>query len=151
VLPDGTIKHLHSIAHPVMDDSGEIAEVVGTVVDVTERKRAEEALQRSEAYLAEAQRLTHTGSWAYKAGGREGYWSEENFRIWGFDPRQGLQILNRCCNGYIQRMATGCADIAEMHCKRDETTITSSESCYPAEQLNTFKSLGIRFSVRAET
>ena len=34
-----------------MDDSGEIAEVVGTVVDVTERKRAEEALQRSEAYL----------------------------------------------------------------------------------------------------
>jgi len=45
-----------------MDDSGEIAEVVGTVIDVTERKRAEEALQRSEAYLAEAQRLTHTGS-----------------------------------------------------------------------------------------
>ena len=62
MLPDGTIKHLHSIAHPVMDDSGEIAEVVGTVIDVTERKRAEEALQRSEAYLAEAQRLTHTGS-----------------------------------------------------------------------------------------
>jgi PAS domain S-box-containing protein len=93
VLPDGTIKHLHSIAHPVMDDSGEIAEVVGTVIDVTERKRAEEALQRSEAYLAEAQRLTHTGSWAYKAGGREGYWSEENFRIWGFDPRQGAPNL----------------------------------------------------------
>jgi PAS domain S-box-containing protein len=93
VLPDGTIKHLHSIAHPVMDDSGEIAEVVGTVIDVTERKRAEEALLRSEAYLAEAQRLTHTGSWAHKAGGREGYWSEENFRIWGFDPRQGTPNL----------------------------------------------------------
>src|SRR6266436_4009887 len=36
ILPDGTIKHLHSVAHPVRDDSGEIAEVVGTVMDVTE-------------------------------------------------------------------------------------------------------------------
>jgi PAS domain S-box-containing protein len=65
------------------------------MVDVTKRKRAEEALRRSEAYLAEAQRLTHTGSWAYKAGGGAGYWaahywSEEDFRIWGFDPQQGL-------------------------------------------------------------
>jgi PAS domain S-box-containing protein len=92
VRPDGTIKHLHSIAHPVMDQSGEISEVVGTVIDVTERKSAEEALHRSEAYLAEAQRLTHTGSWAYKAGG-EGYWSEENFGIWGFDPQQGAPDL----------------------------------------------------------
>jgi PAS domain S-box-containing protein len=90
VLTDGTTKHLHSIAHPVMDSSGEITEVVGTLIDVTERKRAEEALQRSEAYLAEAQRLTHTGSWAYKAGAGGGdYFSEENFRIWGFDPQQG--------------------------------------------------------------
>jgi PAS domain S-box-containing protein len=88
VLPDGTIRHLHSIAHPVLDESGEITEVVGTVIDVTDRKRAEEALQRSETYLAEAQRLTHTGSWASKAGG-EIYWSEENCRIWGFDPQQG--------------------------------------------------------------
>jgi len=88
VLPDGTMKHIHSIAHPVMDESGEITEVVGTVIDVTDRKRAEEALQRSEAYLAEAQRLTHTGSWAYKPEGGEVYWSEENCRIWGFDPQQ---------------------------------------------------------------
>jgi len=49
----------------------------------------EKKLQRSEAYLAEAQRLTHTGSWAFSAIAPL-YWSEENFRIWGFDPRQGL-------------------------------------------------------------
>jgi PAS domain S-box-containing protein len=54
-----------------------------------ERKRTHEQLQRSEAYLAEAQRLSHTGSWAFNA--REAvYWSEENFRIWGFNPQQGL-------------------------------------------------------------
>ena len=57
--------------------------------EIEERKRAEEALRRSEAYLAEAQRLSHTGSWAFNAAGTV-YWSEENFRIWGFDPQQGL-------------------------------------------------------------
>jgi PAS domain S-box-containing protein len=46
-------------------------------------------LRRSEAYLAEAQRLSHAGSWAFNA--REPvYWSEENFRIWGFNPQKGL-------------------------------------------------------------
>src|SRR5258706_3543066 len=40
ILPDGTIKHLHSVAHPVRDDSGEITEVVGTVMDVTEQWKA---------------------------------------------------------------------------------------------------------------
>ena len=51
ILPDGTIKHLHSVAHPVRDDSGEIAEVVGTVMDVTEQWKArvelEEAFDRA--------------------------------------------------------------------------------------------------------
>ena len=54
-----------------------------------ERKLTHERLQRSEAYLAEAQRLSHTGSWAFNAKGPV-YWSEENFRIWGLDPEQGL-------------------------------------------------------------
>ncbi len=56
-----------------------------------ERKVSERTadLQRSQAYLAEAQRLSHTGSWAFNA--REAlYWSEENFRMWGFNPQEGL-------------------------------------------------------------
>ena len=48
-----------------------------------------EGLRRSEAYLAEAQRLTQTGSFAYDAKTNTfPYWSEEHFRIWGYDPRQ---------------------------------------------------------------
>ena len=59
--------------------------------DIEGRKRAEEALRRSEAYLAEAQRLSHIGSWAWNpVTGKNLYWSEEQFRIWGFDPQQGL-------------------------------------------------------------
>ena len=61
--------------------------------EIADRKQAEEALRRSKAYLAEAQRLTHTGSWALQEDAGEWvvrYWSDENFRIWGFDLQQGL-------------------------------------------------------------
>jgi PAS domain S-box-containing protein len=47
VLPDGSIRHCHHVAHPVFSASGELVEYVGTIMDVTERKRAAEVLQRS--------------------------------------------------------------------------------------------------------
>ncbi|HEY2544838.1 MAG TPA: PAS domain-containing protein [Candidatus Acidoferrum sp.] len=89
LLPSGTIKHVLSRQHKVFDQSGELVEVVGTIADVTERKRSEEALRRSEAYLAEAQRLTRTGSWAYNLPTEKAiYWSEEMFRIFGLNPQR---------------------------------------------------------------
>ena len=63
------------------------------VRDITERKRADEALRRSEFYLAEAQRLSHTGTIVFSATGPV-YWSEESYRIWGLDPQQGLPDLD---------------------------------------------------------
>jgi len=60
-------------------------------LDLTERKRAEEALRRDEAWLAQAQRLSHTGTWV--SDGTTSailYWSEECYRIWGLDQAQGL-------------------------------------------------------------
>src|SRR6266851_1949760 len=55
--------------------------------DITQRKRTEEALQRSEGYLAEAQKLTHTGSWVVRIPQMENvYWSKEMYRIFGLDP-----------------------------------------------------------------
>src|SRR5258708_5884854 len=49
--PDGRVRDIHVIAHPVLSTSGELVEFVGTVMDVTERKRAEEELRRSEMEL----------------------------------------------------------------------------------------------------
>jgi PAS domain-containing protein len=67
--------------------------------DITEHKRAEEALResaealrRSEAYLAEAQRLSHTGTIVLSATGPV-YWSEESYRIWGLDPEMSRALL----------------------------------------------------------
>ncbi len=88
--PDGSVKHLHVVACAVEPSSGDL-EFIGAVTDVTERKLAEEALCRSEAYLAEAQRLAHTSSWAWRVAGRDAsHLSDEWYRIFGFDPAQGM-------------------------------------------------------------
>ena len=88
VLPDGTMRSMHATGHPVFKSSGDPMEFVGTVIDVTERKRVEEELRRSEAYLTEAQRLSRTGSWAWNLSTGEVLWSREIYRIFGLDPDQ---------------------------------------------------------------
>ncbi|MGA2353998.1 MAG: PAS domain-containing protein [Terriglobales bacterium] len=91
IHPDGEIRDIHVVAHPVFDPSGDLVEFVGTVMDVTERKRAEEKLRQSEAYLAEAQKLTHTGSWVWDVAERRAlHLSEEWYSIYGFDPQEGM-------------------------------------------------------------
>jgi predicted ATPase/signal transduction histidine kinase len=52
----------------------------------SERRRAEGKLRRSEAYLSEAQRLSHTGTFSWKPSGEEIYWTEETYRIFEYDP-----------------------------------------------------------------
>ena len=69
---------------------GHILKWYGTLTDIEDRKRAEQALKRSEAYLADAQRLSHVGTWAFATTSKKAaYWSEENFLIWALDPQQG--------------------------------------------------------------
>jgi PAS domain S-box-containing protein len=90
LMPDGSVKYVHVMAHALNDETDGI-EFVGAVMDVTAHKHVEEALRRSESYLAEAQRLTHTGSGAWRVPGWDAlYLSEEWYRIYGFDPKQGL-------------------------------------------------------------
>jgi PAS domain S-box-containing protein len=90
VRPDGTIINTRSIGHPILDERGDVVEFVGASIDVTEHHRAAQALRRSEAYLAEAQRLAKTGSWAYNPAAEKAiYWSDEMLRMFGLDPRTG--------------------------------------------------------------
>ena len=85
LMPDGSIKHLHDLAHRVRDEAGN-DEVVGAIVDITDRKVSEEAIRRSEAYLAEAQELSHTGSFGWKVSSGDIFWSAETFRIFQCGP-----------------------------------------------------------------
>src|SRR6266446_3467014 len=89
LLPDGRVKHVHALAHATQDASGN-REFVGALTDITDQRRAEESLRESESYLAEAQKLSHTGSWAWSPDTDARYWSEECYRVLGFDPRAGV-------------------------------------------------------------
>jgi PAS domain S-box-containing protein len=90
IRPNGEVRSVFSRGDTKRDSSGKPHERFGTIQDITDQKRAEQALQRSESYLREAQKLTHTGSWAWRVPDRNVvHLSEEWYRIYGFDPAKG--------------------------------------------------------------
>ena len=89
---DGGKRYVSVSGLPVFDNSGGFVGYRGVGRHITQQKKQEEALKRSEAYLAEAQRLSQTGTIAFNEAGPL-YWSEESYRIWELDPLQGLPKL----------------------------------------------------------
>ena len=88
LLWDGMTKYVHLVGHPAANKSGKIVEIIGAATDITDRVRAERALRRSEAYLAEAEKISHTGCWARNTATGALFWSQEEWRIFGLDPKK---------------------------------------------------------------
>src|SRR5256884_2969416 len=88
LMPDGSVKYVHAVAQAERDALGNI-EYVGAVTDVTVARETERKLRRSESYLAEAQRLSRTSSWAWDVRLQEFvYRSPEVYHLFGFDPEK---------------------------------------------------------------
>jgi formate hydrogenlyase transcriptional activator len=87
LMPDGCVKYLRIVGRPSGNKSDRL-EFVGAITDITERKRAEAELRMSEGYLADAQRMTRSGSWAWNVRARDLFWSQEIYRIYECDPEK---------------------------------------------------------------
>ncbi len=82
---NGEFRWHHARCEPLRDRQGRIIHWYGLSVDIDEGKQAEDRLRRSEAYLAEAQRLSRTGSFGWTPSTGEVHWSDETFRILEYD------------------------------------------------------------------
>src|SRR5713226_8534856 len=85
IRPDGAVRYVRCVGIPVLDN-GVHKKFLGTAMDVTEQEQLTQELQRREAYLAEAQRLSQTGSFGWKPDSGEIVWSDETYRIFEYDP-----------------------------------------------------------------
>jgi PAS domain S-box-containing protein len=82
---DGVYRWFLFRANPLRDESGKIIKWFGTNIDIDDRKRAEDQVRRGEAFLAEGQRLSSTGSYSWKVASNEITWSAQLYRIYEFD------------------------------------------------------------------
>jgi PAS domain S-box-containing protein len=95
VRPDGEVRHVRCVGIPLVEE-GVFKGFHGSAMDVTEHERLTQELRREQAYLEEAQRLTHAGSWACNLVTQKIFHSsDENARIYGFDPSQGPISFDR--------------------------------------------------------
>ena len=83
---DGSVVWVSLSVSPVKDRDGKVLGCSAIYSDVSERRRAEEELRKSEAQLADAQRVAHIGSWEWDIARNEIHWSDELYRIHGVEP-----------------------------------------------------------------
>ena len=95
---DGEYRRFWVRRVPLHDDSGAVVKWYGVGHDIEDQKRAESALRRSEAYLAEAQRLSVTGSFGWKMASGEMFWSDETYRILEVDRavKPTIDVILQC-------------------------------------------------------
>ena len=95
IQTSGAVRWIHERGVMTLNEQGKPYRFSGISTDITERKHAEEELQRSEAYLAETQRLSWTGTLGWNVASGAVFWSKETFCILGYDPgtRPSLDLV----------------------------------------------------------
>ena len=86
VRPDGEVRYIRCVGAPVVENQ-RLKKFVGTAVDVTEHELLTQELRRREAYLAQAEALSHIGSFGWNPSSGQLFWSDETFSVLGYDQR----------------------------------------------------------------
>jgi PAS domain S-box-containing protein len=89
--PEHGQKTMRSTGDP-MFENGVVTRLIGNTLDITKQEELTQELRRREAYLAEAQKLSHTGSFGWDVSSGEIFWSDETFRIFELDPKIEITI-----------------------------------------------------------
>ncbi|MCS6959994.1 MAG: PAS domain-containing protein [Pseudanabaenaceae cyanobacterium SKYGB_i_bin29] len=145
ITRDGGHKFVVCNAEAVKDQNGKVIKLFGVVQDITDRKKLELSLQRSQQMLAEAQRLAQVGYWEYELDGDRVEWSEETFRIFGFPisskaPSKAeiegrihpddLRLYKEAISRKIQGIEPDATDKIEMRFLLPDGTIKYTETAY---------------------
>jgi PAS domain S-box-containing protein len=92
----------HNTYSPIKNEEGEVEEFVLAVTDISERKQMEETLLRQKGLLNQAEAITHAGSWELDLANQKLFWSDEVFRICGYEPQsfevtfeRGLEVIHK--------------------------------------------------------
>ncbi len=83
---DSEVRYIRAKGNFVLNDSGQRVKMYGVAQDISERKQAEKKLRAQEEDLKESQRIAHVGSWRLDISTNEVTWSEELYKMYGFDP-----------------------------------------------------------------
>jgi PAS domain S-box-containing protein len=84
VRPNGEVRYIRCVGAPVVEKQS-LKKYIGSAIDVTEHELLTQELRRREAYLTEAQRLSHTGSFGWNISNGDHFWSEETYHIFGLN------------------------------------------------------------------
>lgn len=113
VWQDGTTVTLLEYAAPLLDESGQPRGSVGAFLNITDRKRAEQALRDSEQQLKLALQAAKAGAWTWELGTNHLYWSDEYYRVFGLEPgsvepsyENGFSRLHPDDRGWVERETT---------------------------------------------
>src|SRR3984957_4663599 len=130
VLPDGVVKYVRNVGHPVLNESGDIREFVGTVIDITEQRHAEAVIRQKEAKLREVLDTIPALVWSALPDGSNAYVSKRFAEYMGSLPGQasgsGWQALvhsddlERHVGKWMEAVATGKPHESEVRCRRSD-------------------------------
>jgi PAS domain S-box-containing protein len=124
VRPDGEVRYIRCVGVPLVENQS-LKKYVGSALDVTEHELLTQELRRREAYLAEAQRLSHTGSFGWKVSSGEIFWSDETYRIFEYDSK-----LKPTVDSIVQRVHPDDRVLAQQVIDRASQTGTDFEHEY---------------------
>jgi PAS domain S-box-containing protein len=143
IRPDGQLRYVRAVAVPDFEQ-GVFKGFIGTTMDVTEQELLTQELRRDQAYLAEAQSLTHIGSWATNFHTKQIFHiSDETFRLHGFDPKKGPIPLERFFDSIHQEDRSAVTETLESAIRsRTDYDIREYRVVLPDSRVRFLRSIG---------